>query len=250
MRVREAVLRVALHALEDDPLDGDGDVLVELARRRDGIFLIELLAQHCLGRFTREGLAEGQQLVGGHAKGENVRPLVERLLAELLRSHVGGRAGVAGHPLGHLRQRLREVEVHQADIAGAGHQNVLRLEVEVDEALLVHVFQRQRHIDQNVADELAEDRVVPGDEVLEIRAGHTLEQSEVHSINLPVRIKADDERMPVNLLQDLTTTKELLASHLVHEAIAQQSPQRIRLAILVRRRPNLRRATTVDQLME
>jgi len=42
--------------------------------------------------------------------------------------------------VGFFWQRLGEVEVHQPDVAGAGHQHVLGLEVQVDEALVVHVL--------------------------------------------------------------------------------------------------------------
>ena len=114
--------------------------------------------EHVAHRLALEELAAGQHLEEHDPEGPDVGPPVDRLAAGLLRRHVGGGAeDEAGRGAGvgerrGLRQvgrrgaralpRLGEAEVENRGLAVGSELDVRRLEVAVDDALLVGLFER------------------------------------------------------------------------------------------------------------
>ncbi len=103
-------------------------------------------------RFSLKQLVAGEHLPQHHAEGPDVSPLVRRNAGGLLRSHVGGGAeddargcGVGGQRRRHRQAvvavvgipRLGQAEVEHLDRTVGTELDVGRLEVAVDDALLV-----------------------------------------------------------------------------------------------------------------
>jgi len=79
----------------------------------------------------REGASAGGCLVKGDAQGEDVRAGIEACVADLLGGHVGGRAGGGKR----LVSNRDDSEVGEFGGAVGGEENVVRLEVEMKQAL-------------------------------------------------------------------------------------------------------------------
>ena len=150
MRRVEPLLRALLEAVPDDPLEARLDVLIGRRQIR-GVF-----AQDRRHRFGRRVAVESprarEHLVENRSEGKDVAPPVGRLALDLFGRHVAeGAQDHAGlgpasverrqvrlRPRRALRLRqLRESEVEDFDPAVAGDEEVLRLQVAVDDSLLV-----------------------------------------------------------------------------------------------------------------
>ena len=89
-------------------------------------------------RLTSKGRAPRQQVVASHAKGVDVTALVQLATFDLLGTHVERRP----HGDADLRQvdalarlcELSQTEVRHFDLASAGHHDVLRFDVAVDDS--------------------------------------------------------------------------------------------------------------------
>ena len=153
--VPQAQLRVALEAALEEAAHAPGG----LGRQRRPLRLAgQDRGEHVAHRLALEELAAGQHLEEHDPEGPDVGPPVDRLPAGLLRRHVGsgaedeaGRGAGVGERRG-LRQvgrrgaralpRLGEAEVENLGLAVGGQLDVRRLEVAVDDALLVRLFER------------------------------------------------------------------------------------------------------------
>ena len=124
---------------------------------------------HRLDRRVRlERLPPGEHLVEDDAEREDVGAMIDRLRADLLGRHVGRRAEhhaglglvrVAGRELAVSSaaigaRHLGQAEVEDLHAAFAGEEDVLRLEVAVDDALVVRGREPARDLDR-VVDRLA-----------------------------------------------------------------------------------------------
>jgi hypothetical protein len=142
--VRQALVPVLLEAACQQPSD----------RRRGGIGQraeIRFALQHACERvgdvFTIEGAAAGQQLVEHAAERPDVGPLVDRTAARLLRAHIGRRpedqpvarriARCRLAPIRVVGQDLANPEVEDFDHSVGGDLDVRRLEIAMDDALVV-----------------------------------------------------------------------------------------------------------------
>ena len=118
--------------------------------------------EHVAHRLAVEEPAAGEHLVEHDAEGPDVGATIRRPAARLLRRHVGGGAedeaggGAGAGEGGRLREgrraagtgvvvpapRLGEAEVEHLDLSVGRQLHVRRLEVAVDDALLVRLFER------------------------------------------------------------------------------------------------------------
>ncbi len=157
--VVQAILRVALEAAAQQPPDRRR----YLRRQRSQV---DLALQHPgerLGhRVALEQAPAGEHLEEHHPERPDVRPLVDREALRLLRRHVGRGPQHHSHlrrserqrrrrrelrgrsrPRGGTRRvhRLRQSEVEDFDFPFYGSFDVLRLEIPVDDPLLMRLFQ-------------------------------------------------------------------------------------------------------------
>ena len=183
----EAVLDQAAHLLGAlEPVvrvlgEGAHDQAVQLRRRRVGDLggrdrlVLDVLVDHRERRLAGERGPQRQQLVEEAAGGVEVRAVVDGLAERLLRGEVLGgahhHAGLRHRRLGAV-QGAGDAEVHDLDGAGVGDDDVGRLDVAVDDAVLVAVGERLQdtgddderllragrlRVDQQVADGVALD---------------------------------------------------------------------------------------------
>ena len=90
----------------------------------------------------------GQDFVQRDAERIDIRPRRDRLLQNLLRSHIGPRSldrlllgEDAGHQAGHARGQR---EIDQPDFAPLGGEDVIRLDIAMHPAVLMQMLQRER----------------------------------------------------------------------------------------------------------
>ena len=107
--------------------------------------------------------------------------LVPVLLASVeLRAHVEGRAHTRGRQA--LVHHLGDAKVAELEESRRGDEDVLRLEVAVQDAALVHVVQRERQLHQPLQDLLLRERLAchrdpprqVGTRTVPVMRGHTL----------------------------------------------------------------------------
>ena len=113
-------------------------------RGGDGLFVLEL-PQHDVAIVARVGVLERQQFVERDAERVDVGPGVDhaRLAGRLLGAHVAERADdVAGERDAAVVLHPREAEVGDPELALQIEQQVRRLHVAVDDAVVVRVLQR------------------------------------------------------------------------------------------------------------
>ena len=146
----EALLRVLLEAVQDDPVERGRQRLALLGGRR-GV-LLEDRVHRLDGRVALGTRGARQHLVEHDAEREDVGAVIDGLPAHLLGRHVAHRAehrARAGQRprVGEQRRlgldrragrgQLGEAEVEDLDAAVARHEDVLRLQVAVDDPLVV-----------------------------------------------------------------------------------------------------------------
>ena len=140
--------------------------------RRRGVevgLVLQVVVHHLLHRAV-EQRAAGDDVVEHRAQRVEVQPRVHRVAAEHLRGQV-----VDG-PLEHARVAdgglLHQAEVHHLHGAVLAHHDVVRLEVEVDEALRVDVLERPGDLDRVVVDRLEIQPAGGGQEIFPLHVLH------------------------------------------------------------------------------
>src|SRR4051794_609515 len=181
-----------LSAAERHPLREGGDErlerLGELPRAgaigrlgvQAGVEQVRQRARRAAGEAGGEGLGEAED-VGGRAE-----PAVG---IALLRRHVGGRADARAER-GGVFGRARDAEVDQA--RRAAHDDVARLDVEVDDALVGQVVQRGGHVQAEREQLLERERALLGEQLVERRAVEVLEH-ELREAALELGAEAADD---------------------------------------------------------
>ena len=147
----QTLARILLEAAAQQPADRRR----RLGRQRVPVRLrLEDGRQHLRQVVAREAARTGQHLVEDDAEGPDVGAPIDRLAARLLGRHVGGRADDGAErrrTLRHRRrvqriggaarvirsERLRETEVEHLDRAVGPHLDVRRLQIAMDDAVLV-----------------------------------------------------------------------------------------------------------------
>ena len=110
----------------------------------------------------------------------------------------------------------------------------------------MHVFERHRHVDEDVADVLRQDGVLPNDEMLKVRALHILHETVESGSDLPMLDVADDVLVIVDVSQNLAAADKAASREKVEAKLVVELAQGERLVILIRREPDVRHAAAVD----
>ena len=142
---RRVALRGSLRqGFQADAVQFLRDAVVELAWRA-GLEARHLLQQFRL-RVGTERPASHQQFVEDHAQAEDVAAAIDPMpfATGLLRTHVGGRPGVAW-PLAHVLLSQGQPEIRHERLAALVEQDVAGLDVPMHQPLLVGVVQRLGH---------------------------------------------------------------------------------------------------------
>ena len=150
------------------------------------------LVEH-LGRLlAHEGPPPGQELVQDHAHREDVAAPVEGLGADLLGAHVVD--GPDHHAaLGEVGPaQLGDPEVHDLHGAVVEQPDVRRLDVAVDDPVLVGVGEAAADLDHDVEHLGEEQRLAGADQGLEVGAGQELHGDERHAAVLAQLVDGDD----------------------------------------------------------
>ncbi len=183
-----AVRRVLRQRLEHDRVQRGRDRRVQL--RRGARVLPDVLVGDRDRGVPGERRVAGEQLEQHAACGVDVRPGVHRLAACLLRGEVL-RGPDDGRGLGDvlaLAQRAGDAEVHHLDRAGGVDHDVGRLDVAVDDAVLVREVERGADVGHHLDDALLGQRTGRLDDLAE---------------RLPVDELHDDVRERAELALDL-----------------------------------------------
>jgi hypothetical protein len=158
-----ALLRVLGHRLEHDRFQLDRDGPVPAPRR--GRFLEGDLAHDRLGVVAVVRGLQRQQLVERHAERIDVGAVVHGhpLGQGLLRTHVADRADqVAGHGHAGVTLHAGQAEVGDPQLAAPVDEQVGRLDVAMDDALVVGVLQRPGGLQAEVGGRAEKGRVPGG----------------------------------------------------------------------------------------
>ena len=169
----------------------------------------------------------------------------------MLGRHVGGRARIllGGLP-GLLGDRLGEVEIHQAHAGVAGDEDVLGLEVEVHEAVVVHVLKAFGHINEDLGDVLQQHRVVLGVKLLEVGGLDVIHQQVELALNLAVLDVADDAVVVADLGKDFGAANKAPPRQEVEAEAFVHAAQGVGLLALVGRQPDVGHAAAVEQFLQ
>ena len=147
-----------------------------------------------------------EQFVQQDTEREDVRALIDRLVAQLFGRHVGERAGHlsgqthgrhhCGRGIGGCRRRqaLRDPEVHDLDVALGAHHHVCGLQVPVHDAPRVCELERIRHFDRDPHRFFLR-HAASGEPFLETRSLHVLHREEGTSLVLTDFVDLTDEGM-------------------------------------------------------
>ena len=128
------------------------------------------------------------RLLGAHvARGAEDDALVRRVLGDRRRVRDVGRGRAE-------RERLREAEVEELDLAFRGHVDVRGLEVAVEDALGVRGLERVRDLERE-ADRLVDRDGSARDALLERLAGDELEDEEAQGVDLLEAVDRRDVRV-------------------------------------------------------
>ena len=186
----EAIGCVFLHALEDDALQRGVHAGVDL-RGRNGQ-LVDLLEGDGDGVVAVKGNAAGGALVHHHAQRVDVAGGAQVLATRLLgRDVVGGAQHVV--VLGEVAVLgTRDAEVHYLDVAVGQHHDVLRLDVAMDDLMLVGHRERPADLGADLGDLLGVEGPVAADAALEVGAAQVLHDDVVRVAVLTPVVHADD----------------------------------------------------------
>ena len=204
--VAQAVPRVALEATTEQAAQGRRGFGREAAPVG---LLPEHASQHVGDHLALEQRPSGQHLEQDDSERPDVGPLVDRLAARLLGSHVGRRAEqdarlgvVLSDRRGERRAardalalpRLGEPEVEHLDRAVGPDADVGGLEVAVDDAGLVGRFQRLRDL-QGDGDRLVDRHRPPSDHLVEPLALDKLHDQDVALVEVLEGVQGGDVRV-------------------------------------------------------
>ena len=190
VRSGEAVRGVFLHGLRDNALKARVDVGVEVGGQRR--LLVDLLHGDADGVGAVEGELSRRSLEEHHAKRVDVACGGELLALRLLgrdvvcRAENGGRLGV------HRVLCARDAEVHHLHVAVGLDHDVLRLDVAVDDILVMRDGKRLAHLRADFGNLALVERAALHDAGLEVGAADVLHDDEVRAVVLTPVVNVHD----------------------------------------------------------
>ena len=243
--VVEAVIGRHRERLGDHGLDGRRHIVAIFAQEWRGPG--DALRQELLGRLAHERRHAGDGLVQHARQGVHVAPPVERAVARLLGTHVGGRARdgpLLRDLLVRAVDRARDAEVRKHRVA-AGEEDVFGLDVAVHHAALVRVGQRAGHLAPDAHGFLHREPVVraqplPHRVALDVRH---------HIVELVVRLSRIVDGEDVRVLEargELDLAKEALGTERMRQLVVQHLDRHEPLVAHVVREIDRRRSPTAD----
>ena len=150
-----------------------------------------------------------------------------------------------GSRLGLRGPRDREVEIDQLRIIRLGHQDVFRLEVEMEKPALVDVGQGGGHAGQHLELISAQVWVVAQDGFLQVRAFHVFNDRVAQAVELPAPEISHDIWV-VEMFHDLAAPFELPEAAPMKAVLGKQHAEDEPLTLSIRHQENGRHSTVVD----
>ena len=148
---------MSLRIARNDGIHCRRQVLAQRRKARRGV-IDDLIHETCLRR-TDEGQATREELEHHHAERVDVRLVSELAFGELFGRHVRRRAGIADIGMRRFLE-LRDAEISQFHVEFAGHQNICRLDVPVNDAHAVRVLERPAAFEHHLDDPLEGQQIV------------------------------------------------------------------------------------------
>jgi len=145
---------------------------------------------------------------------------------------------------------LSEVEIDEPHVRVPGHQHVFRFEIQVHEPAVVHVFEGEGGIDQDVCHMFAQDWIAPAKEFFEVGTLHVFHQAIERAIDFTVLVVVDDVFVVVNLGEDLAAPQEAALRQEIEAQAVVKFSERVRFALLIGGHPDVRHPATIDQLLQ
>ena len=118
------------------------------------------------------------------------------------------------------------------------------------EPAVVHVFEGEGGIDQDVGNVLAQDWIAPAKEFFEVGTLHVFHQAIERAIDFAVLVVVDDVFVVVNLGEDLAAPQEAALRQEIKAQAGVKFSERVRFALLIGGHPDVRHSTAVDQLLQ
>ena len=149
-----------------------------------------------------------------------------------------------------LGNRQGQVEINQTHGGVAGDKDVLGLEIQVHEAVVMHVFEALGHVDEDLGDVLQQHRVMLGVELLEVRGLDVIHQQVGPARDFAVLDVADDVVVVADLGQDFGAAHKAPPRQEVEAVAFVHAAQGVGLLALVGRQPDLGHAAAVDEFLQ
>jgi hypothetical protein len=244
------IFRIAFEAFEEGFFQGGGNVRIDLAWGDEVEGAVELFAENFLGCVAWERFLAGEQFERGDAIGEDIHTMIDRFMADLLGSHVGGGAWIARHFSGFVGLGLGEIKIDEAQVSVAGKDDIFGFEVQMHEPAFVDMLEGQGHVDEDIADMVGQDRIAAGAQELEIGALDIFHEEEEIALDLAMGDVGDDEFMVMNPGEDFATPNEAPFGDEIEAEIMVEAPECVRIALSIGGQPDIGHAAAVDEFLQ
>jgi hypothetical protein len=245
-----AILGIAFKAFEEGLFQSRGYVRIDLAWSDEVERAVELFAENLLGCVAWERFSAGEQFERGDAVGENIHTMIDRFMADLLGSHVGGGAWVAGHFSRFVGLGLGEIKIDEAQVSVAGKDDIFGFEVQMHEPAFMDMLQGQGHIDEHIADMIGQDRIAAGAQELEVGALDIFHEEEEIALDFAMSDVGNDKFMVMNPGEDFAPTNEAPFGDEIEAEIMVEAPECVRVALSIGGQPDISHAAAVDEFLQ
>src|SRR5262249_27644551 len=141
-------------------------------------------------------------------------------------------------------------EINQPDFAITGNKHILRLEIQVHEPVLMHVFERDRHVDQNLRYIFEENRIVLSVKLLQVSGFDILHQQIELTVYLPMLDIAYDTFVIRELRKDVATAKEPASGQKVKAQSLMHQAEGVSFVSGVGGQPNISHTTAIEKFLK
>jgi hypothetical protein len=244
------VVRIALEAFEEGLFKGGRDVRIDFARGNKIEGAIQLFPEDFLRAVTRKGFAPGQEFEGGNSVGEDIDAMIDRFMPDLFGRHVGWRSRIPGHLPWFVRFGPREIEVHETQVSVAREDDIFRFEVQVHEPAFVHMFEGERHVDEDIADLIGEHGIVAGAEEFQVGALDIFHEEEEIALDFAMGDVGDDVFVIMDPGQDFTATNEASLGHEIEAEIVVEATESVGISLGVGGQPDIGHPAAADEFLQ